>query len=249
MHRGGALDAPAPSRVERAGRPGLRLGPWSSGYSARSSWSLTTGGRSSCRHVGSALVVYTAIGLWRLLDPAALRAAWSAADYGVSAVSAAWLGVIAATGWRARESTWPGRAAIALSCMALSILAYMLRPGISLFASEHVIAFATGAAIAYRYAVRQPVKAIDARSVAAFLTTLQRGARRARWLGRVDPVALAASVVAVSLLVGSTMPSALAALSRSLLDRESPSRCSAPGRGHASLLSCEDRRQLNVRFP
>ena len=42
-------------------------------------------------HVGSALFTYALIALGRLFDPAASGAAWSSLDYGVSAISAAWL--------------------------------------------------------------------------------------------------------------------------------------------------------------
>ena len=99
-------------------------------------------------HIGSTLVVYGLIGTVRVFQPEVFERALASADYGVSAISAAWLGSIAAVAWRARGHSWAGRGAIALSCVFVGFFAYMLRPGISVLTSEHVFAFAAGIAVA-----------------------------------------------------------------------------------------------------
>src|SRR5437867_3106039 len=59
----------------------------------------------------STLLGYSLIGLARLVEPSAFQRLVSAPDYGLSAISAAWLGAIAAVEWRKRRES-VGRAAI-----------------------------------------------------------------------------------------------------------------------------------------
>ncbi len=95
-------------------------------------------------HVLSTLIVYAAIGLVRLGQPLVFSGVLRSADYGVSAVSAAWLGAIAAVLWRAHGNRGPGRVAIAASCLAVGVFAYSVHPDHGALASEHVFAFAVG---------------------------------------------------------------------------------------------------------
>jgi hypothetical protein len=96
----------------------------------------------------STLLAYTVIGLSRLAEPGAFERLVSAPDYGVSAISAAWLGAIAAVGWRKRTES-SGRAAIVLGCVAAALLAWFLRGGgLDVLDSEHLFAFAIGIAVA-----------------------------------------------------------------------------------------------------
>jgi len=92
----------------------------------------------------STLLGYSIIAVARLVDPGAFQRLVSAPDYGLSAISAAWLGAIAAVEWRKRrEST--GRAAIVLGCIAAACLAWFVRGrGLDVLDSEHVFAFAIG---------------------------------------------------------------------------------------------------------
>jgi len=96
----------------------------------------------------STLLGYSIIGVARLVEPRAFERLVSAPDYGVSAISAAWLGAVAAVGWRKRgEST--GRAAIVLGCVAAASLAWFVRGrGLDVLDSEHVFAFAIGVGVA-----------------------------------------------------------------------------------------------------
>jgi hypothetical protein len=169
-------------------------------------------------NVGSALLAYLAIGAIRLSDPGALTAEWRGHDYGVSAISAAWLGAIAATGWRARASS-TARGAIAISCVAIGAFAYTLHPGIGVLASEHVTAFSIGAVVAVL--TRAEAHAIS--NLAIVRRTLPRlfapvVAQRSA-LGRIDPVAAGAVLATVLLVGGSVLPSGLASLREELLPR------------------------------
>ena len=96
----------------------------------------------------STLLGYSLIGVARFLDPGAFHQLVSAPDYGLSAISAAWLGAIAAIGWRTRRQSI-GRAAIVLGCVAIACLAWFVRgKGLDLLDSEHVFAFAIGVGVA-----------------------------------------------------------------------------------------------------
>jgi hypothetical protein len=92
----------------------------------------------------STLLGYSVIGIARLVEPGMFQRLVSAPDYGVSAISAAWLGAIAAVGWRKRRESI-SRAAIVLGCVAATCLAWFLRGrGLDVLDSEHVFAFAIG---------------------------------------------------------------------------------------------------------
>ena len=99
-------------------------------------------------HVGSTLLAYTTLGLYRLAEPHAFQGLLSRPDYGVSAISAAWLGAVAAAGWTRRGQTLEGRAAIALVCAAIALFAWMLRGGLTVLDSDHIFAFAVGVTLA-----------------------------------------------------------------------------------------------------
>jgi len=92
----------------------------------------------------STVLGYSVIGLTRFVEPGAFQRLVSAPDYGVSAISAAWLGAIAAIGWRKRGES-SGRAAIVLGCVAAACLAWLVRGrGLNVLDTEHVFAFAIG---------------------------------------------------------------------------------------------------------
>jgi len=96
----------------------------------------------------STVLGYSVIGLARFVDPGSFQRLVSAPDCGVSAISAAWLGAIAATGWRTRGES-VGRAAIVLGCVAAGCLAWFVRGrGLDVLDSEHLFAFAIGAVAA-----------------------------------------------------------------------------------------------------
>ncbi len=98
--------------------------------------------------VASTLVVYLVIGALRWLVADAFDSVVAAPDYGVSTISAAWLGSIAAVGWRRRGRRLAGKASIAVSCLAVGLFAYSIRPDLNILSSEHLVAFVLGVACA-----------------------------------------------------------------------------------------------------
>jgi len=99
-------------------------------------------------HIGSSLLVYALLEAVHTVEPHAFHGLQTAPDYGVSAISAAWLGAIASTSWRARDRTLRGRAAIVLAVLAMALFGWMLRRHLSFLDLEHVVAFAIGVNIA-----------------------------------------------------------------------------------------------------
>jgi hypothetical protein len=101
-------------------------------------------------HVASTLVVYALLDLARTFDPRAFEAVLSSPDYGVSAMSAAWLGAIASVSWRAGQRTLRARIATALAVVATALFGWMLRGHVSFLDLEHVVAFCIGVGVAVR---------------------------------------------------------------------------------------------------
>ena len=92
----------------------------------------------------STLLGYSVVGMARLVEPDAFQRLVTAPDYGVSAMSAAWLGAVATVGWRRRGES-SRRAAILIGCVAAAALAWFVRGrGLDVLDSEHVFAFAIG---------------------------------------------------------------------------------------------------------
>lgn len=94
--------------------------------------------------VVATLLVYLFIGAARRIVAGAFSAAIASPDYGVSAVSAAWLGSIAAVAWQQRGRSRIGKTSIAISCTAIALFAYSVRPDLTVLSSEHLVAFALG---------------------------------------------------------------------------------------------------------
>ena len=96
----------------------------------------------------STLLGYSIIGAARIVDAGAFERLVSAPDYGVSAISAAWLGAVAGVAWRKRRERL-GRTGIVLGCVVAACLAWFIRGrGLNVLDSEHVFAFAIGVATA-----------------------------------------------------------------------------------------------------
>jgi hypothetical protein len=176
-------------------------------------------------HVCSTLVAYVAIALAWTLNPNDLRGVISSHDYGVSAVSAAWLGAIAAAGWRTRGQTFAGRLTIVVSCVAVTLFAYTLHPGVTIFASEHVIAFAIGIAVGAVWA--RPDWSIVRRLARPIKRAATETAALRPLFVRVDPFVAVALLIVVVLLGGSVMSSAVASLPQALAEPSnvSPAAC------------------------
>jgi hypothetical protein len=94
------------------------------------------------------LLVYVFIVAARRIVAGAFDASLGSPDYGVSAISAAWLGSIATVAWRRRGRSRVGKLSISLSCLAVGLFAYSVRPDVTVLSSEHLVAFALGVAAA-----------------------------------------------------------------------------------------------------
>ena len=89
--------------------------------------------------IGSALLVYATIILTRAADPTAFASVVSYADYGTSAVIAAWIGAIAYRLWsRERRTT------AILLCLASGLIGWLLKSRLTALDTEHVVALCFG---------------------------------------------------------------------------------------------------------
>lgn len=115
----------------------------------------------------STLLGYSIIGVARLLDPGTFQPLVSAPDYGVSAISAAWLGAVATVAWRRRRESFI-RAGVVLACVMVACVAWFVRGGgLDVLDSEHVFAFAIGVATARAVPPRRPSRGRGSRSAVA----------------------------------------------------------------------------------
>ncbi len=99
-------------------------------------------------HVGSTLVVYGLLEFARTLDPHSFESLLQAPDYGVSVISATWLGAVASVSWSARGRTLRGKMATALMVVATALFGWMLRRQVNALDLEYVLAFGVGVAVA-----------------------------------------------------------------------------------------------------
>jgi hypothetical protein len=98
-------------------------------------------------HTISALGAYGLIGLARIADPHAFSSVMHVADYGLSAIIAAWIGAIARVLWT-RYPTRVGRVLIALGSVACAGIGLAFRPDVTFLDTEHLIAYAIGFVLA-----------------------------------------------------------------------------------------------------
>jgi hypothetical protein len=94
-------------------------------------------------HVGGTVAVYAALALAHAADHRLATHALGSADYGTSAIIAAWIGVIAYAVWR-RGS---GVAALAL-CVLSGLVGWLFRPDLDVLDTEHIVALGIGIALA-----------------------------------------------------------------------------------------------------
>jgi hypothetical protein len=103
-------------------------------------------------HIGSTLSVYALLASARTVDGDLFQVVQRAPDYGVSAISAAWLGAVACGSWQARDRTFRGKLATALAVVAVALFGWTLRRHLNVLDLEHVIAFGIGVLVSVRLA-------------------------------------------------------------------------------------------------
>jgi hypothetical protein len=94
-------------------------------------------------HVGGTVAVYAGLALAHAADHRLATHAMGSADYGTSAIIAAWIGVIAYAVWR-RGS---GAAALAL-CVLSGLIGWLCRPDLDVLDTEHIVALGIGICLA-----------------------------------------------------------------------------------------------------
>jgi hypothetical protein len=169
--------------------------------------------------VATTVLVYAVIGAVRWFVPAALESVVASPDYGVSTISAAWLGASAAASWRGRGRTMVGRFSIALSCATVGVFAYSVRPELGVLSSEHLIAFGLGIASASPGFWRVKYGAIRRIARPRTKPEFTTGRRNRAW------IAIVAGVPAVLAII--VAPAGLAALRGEIVSRIHPTvtRC------------------------
>jgi len=93
------------------------------------------------------LAVYGFLGLAREVHPGAFHPLLNTPDIGLSAIIAAWIGVVAQTLWcryRSRRS----HVLNVLACVGCTLIGFAFRPNLTALDSEHLVAFALGVLIA-----------------------------------------------------------------------------------------------------
>ena len=98
-------------------------------------------------HILATLAVYGMLGVAREVDHDAFASLVDKADVGLSAIIAAWIGVVAHALWVRYDSP---RAHVlnALGCIGCALIGFAFRPDLTALDSEHLVAFAMGVAIA-----------------------------------------------------------------------------------------------------
>ncbi|HET8894007.1 MAG TPA: hypothetical protein VFM96_07925 [Gaiellaceae bacterium] len=167
------------------------------------------------------MLVYAFIGLARWLVVGAFDSSVVSPDYGVSTVCAAWLGSIAALMWRRRGRSAVGKLSIALSCFAVGLFAYSVRPDVSVLSSEHLVAFGLGVGAAIPSLLRRVFDVTLRRPIyelyALTLSTVS---------GRLKPTRVVTLVLPLVIAIAAA-PSGLAALRHQIAAHLQPtvSRC------------------------
>lgn len=98
-------------------------------------------------HVAATLLVYGFLGLAEAIDEGAFGSLVDRPDIGLSAIIAAWIGVVSQVYWR-RKPTRRAHLVNALGCVACALIGLAFRPDVTVLDSEHLVAFALGAAVA-----------------------------------------------------------------------------------------------------
>ena len=100
-------------------------------------------------HVLATLLVYGFLGGAAAVDAGAFANLVDQPDFGLSAIIAAWIGVVACAVWRRRRSR-PAHLLDAMGCVGCALIGLAFRPDVTALDSEHLVAFALGVCIAWR---------------------------------------------------------------------------------------------------
>jgi lambda repressor-like predicted transcriptional regulator len=104
-------------------------------------------------HVLATLVVYGLLGAADAIDHGAFASLVDQSDIGLSAIIAAWIGVVSCVLWR-RYRSRRTHVLNALGCIGCALIGFAFRPDVTALDSEHIVAFAFGVAIAALWPAR-----------------------------------------------------------------------------------------------
>jgi lambda repressor-like predicted transcriptional regulator len=98
-------------------------------------------------HVLSTVLVYGFLGVAQAIHDHAFASVLDQPDLGLSAIIAAWIGVVAHAVWRRRPSA---RAHLLTTggCVVCALIGFAFRPDVTVLDSEHLVAFALGVGVA-----------------------------------------------------------------------------------------------------
>jgi lambda repressor-like predicted transcriptional regulator len=98
-------------------------------------------------HVLATLLVYGFLGASAAVDRGAFANLTGRPDAGLSAIIAAWIGVVSCVIWR-RRRTRRAHLLNALGCIGCALIGFAFRPDVTALDTEHLVAFALGVAVA-----------------------------------------------------------------------------------------------------
>jgi hypothetical protein len=107
-------------------------------------------------HVLATLAVYGVLGAAHAVDHDAFASVVGTPDFGLSAMIAAWIGVVSQVLWR-RHRSCRAHVLNALGCLGCVLIGFAFRPHVTALDSEHLTAFAFGVAIAAWWPRRRPL--------------------------------------------------------------------------------------------
>ena len=99
-------------------------------------------------HVGATLLVYYSLALVRVSHPDLFHEVLGRPDIGLSAIFAAWLGATAAVAWRRTRADRRRRIGIVVGCAAIGLIAWLVRPDLTVLDTDHGVAFFIGVGVA-----------------------------------------------------------------------------------------------------
>lgn len=115
-------------------------------------------------HVLATLAVYGLLGIARVIDHDAFASLVRSPDVGLSAIIAAWIGVVSQAVWE-RFRSHRAHALNVLGCIGCALIGFAFRPDLTALDSEHLVAFALGVAVAAWWPRPSPFEGVTTEDV------------------------------------------------------------------------------------
>jgi hypothetical protein len=131
------------------------------------------------------LAVYGVLGVARAFDHGAFASLLHTPDIGLSAIIAAWIGVVSHAYWQ-RYRARRAHVLNVLGCIGCALIGFAFRPDVTALDSEHIVAFALGVVIAAWWPSDAGISSAERGSRARRSATSARDSRSGR-RGRARP--------------------------------------------------------------